>query len=461
MKNIIIALALAVISITTVVIIYNNTNTLYRNCYDDAAISMRYAINLAEHGQLVYNLNERVDSASSFLYTVILALFYRVGIHNLAMVSFLFNMLSLGLIAGFVYLCALKLSGNIIISILLALISSLHGFISGWAILGMDTIFFTALLCAFAYSMLYKKSELSMWLVILIALTRPEGILILSLWLVHDRKILDILIVIGIISLFYLFKYLYYGTLISHAVQFKQLTNYYESNPMQIISTWVRYALIVPVMCIIGMIMDIRVRWLGVYIIISIVACLLGPRSDWVRYSVPMLPLMLICGAPVFKNWKVILIVLPILLYQNVNSIKWMYSNAANLSPVQEARLETGKLLQDHGDKSRWVLSGDLGAIGYAAKDFKIIDTFGLCSYDVLNNYKHNTNLDSILSIKHPLYIADTFNIIDGQIVYTHLNGSFLKHRVQSNYLSNKKLTPIKLYSWDNKPYVIGLAEIK
>jgi len=41
--------------------------------YDDAYITYRYAVNLAEGRGFVFNTYERVNSASSFLYTVLLA----------------------------------------------------------------------------------------------------------------------------------------------------------------------------------------------------------------------------------------------------------------------------------------------------------------------------------------------------------------------------------------------------
>src|SRR4029078_10291502 len=40
---------------------------------DDAYISFRYAKNLADHGQLVFNLGERVEGYTNFLWTVLLA----------------------------------------------------------------------------------------------------------------------------------------------------------------------------------------------------------------------------------------------------------------------------------------------------------------------------------------------------------------------------------------------------
>ncbi len=138
-----------------------------------------------------------------------------------------------------------------------------------------------------------------------------------------------------------------------------------------------------------------------------------------------------------------------------------MHYNAANLAPVQEARKKVGEWLQEHGDKSRWVIGGDIGAIGYYAKDFKFIDTMGLCSNDVLEAYKHGENLNKILIIKNPLYIADTVPIENGEAKYTHLDGTMAKHGEPSTYLYDKKLILEQGYSWANKPYVIVIARIE
>src|SRR3954452_10819010 len=47
---------------------------------DDAYISFRYARNLAEHGQLVFNLGERVEGFTNFLWTVLLAAGIKLGV---------------------------------------------------------------------------------------------------------------------------------------------------------------------------------------------------------------------------------------------------------------------------------------------------------------------------------------------------------------------------------------------
>src|ERR1035437_3918387 len=56
---------------------------------DDAYISFRYARNLALHGQLVFNLGERVEGYTNFLWTVILALGIKLDVGPVALSRFL------------------------------------------------------------------------------------------------------------------------------------------------------------------------------------------------------------------------------------------------------------------------------------------------------------------------------------------------------------------------------------
>src|SRR6266508_797698 len=52
----------------------------FRFVTDDAFISFVYSRNLAEHGQLVFNLGERVEGYTNFLWTVFLAALLKLGV---------------------------------------------------------------------------------------------------------------------------------------------------------------------------------------------------------------------------------------------------------------------------------------------------------------------------------------------------------------------------------------------
>ncbi len=134
------AFIIGILSVILVVLIYRTTGQIYHNFYDDAGITMRVAQNFAEHGVLSFNVSERIDSSTSFLFTAILAGAYKIGFTDIELVSGILNLLSLFAIAFFVYLCVFKITGKIWLAYPLALIDSLHGIVSGWAITGMDAV---------------------------------------------------------------------------------------------------------------------------------------------------------------------------------------------------------------------------------------------------------------------------------------------------------------------------------
>ena len=82
--------------ICVVLFMYGGANVL-TNQYDDSYITYRYAVNLANGDGLVFNVGERVDASSSFHYTVILAMFYKIGISPETM-SIVISLMSLGVI---------------------------------------------------------------------------------------------------------------------------------------------------------------------------------------------------------------------------------------------------------------------------------------------------------------------------------------------------------------------------
>ncbi len=133
-------------------------------------------------------------------------------------------------------------------------------------------------------------------------------------------------------------------------------------------------------------------------------------------------------GVRIFRRWLFCPLILAVLLYQGYQSIRWMHYQAARLAPIQQARQETGEWLQANADRSRWVLSGDIGSIAYHAPDFRFIDTIGLTSVDVLHAYRRGENLDAIIQAKNPAYIADTFEVREGELIWTHGNGAFVKN---------------------------------
>lgn len=449
------------IPIVFAIIIYSSTGSLYGNQYDDSYITYRYAVNLAEHGQLAFNLGERADAASSFLFTVVLAAFWRLGLHNMEFVSYLLNMAALGLIAVFVSLSAFWLSGNRGAAIALGMIAAFHGFVSGWAALGMDTVPYVALLVMWAYWTFARRNDTaSMILTGLIVLARFEGLMVVPIWwFATGRNGKRALIVLALCGIYYIFRFAYYGTIFSHALLAKRLLTYYQPNPENILNIWRHFAFAAPFLALAGVLMQRRLIWLGIYIAASAAACLLGPHSDWARYSVHLFPLMLIAGAPVMKRRYVAIAVCTVLLWQGYGSVVWMRGQAARLAPAQEIRGQVGDWLQANA-QGQWVLSGDLGQIAYRAMDCKFIDLFGLTSPDILKAYRSGKNAGEVIEAKHPRYIADTFNMIDNKPVFTHTNPSFVRDGATGQILGENEFA-LKAGSRYSRDIVIAAAEIK
>jgi hypothetical protein len=169
---------------------------------DDAFISFRYARNLAEHGELVFNLGERVEGYTNFLWTVLLAAGIKLGISPLLSARFLGVAFAVGTLAVAVRL-SLRLdrerpsAWHLVAPLGLAA----TGAFACWATGGLETQLFTFLSFLALERMLAetepgKSGYGSGALFALAALTRPEGVLFFAVAalyrlitnIVHERR---------------------------------------------------------------------------------------------------------------------------------------------------------------------------------------------------------------------------------------------------------------------------------
>jgi hypothetical protein len=153
---------------------------------DDAYISFRYAANLAEHGQLVFNLGERVEGFTNFLWTVLLAAGMKLGQGPVATSRFLGVAFGVGTLALVVRM-SLRLSGqrpsawHLVAPTLLAAM----GAFACWCTGGLETQFFT-FLSFLGFELLLSEISAqhgfaSAAVFALAAMTRPEGVLFFAL----------------------------------------------------------------------------------------------------------------------------------------------------------------------------------------------------------------------------------------------------------------------------------------
>lgn len=159
---------------------------------DDAFISFVYARNLVEHGQLVFNLGERVEGYTNFLWTLLLAAGLAVGIPA----EWSARVLGTGAAVGTLIVAAFVLrrvrGGDRLIAwdaVPSLLLAAIPGF-ACWASGGLETALFTLLVVAAVG--VYLKEQLSddgprvsAVLFGLSALTRPEGVLVFGVTGIH------------------------------------------------------------------------------------------------------------------------------------------------------------------------------------------------------------------------------------------------------------------------------------
>jgi arabinofuranosyltransferase len=155
---------------------------------DDAFISFRYADHFARGDGLVFNVGERVEGYTNFLWTLVLGVGTRVGLAPEA----LSGLLSLGAFAGLLALLG-RTSAALArdlgrplpwLSLSLAGVA-LHAHHRIWATSGLETSLFTLLVTATVITAVEARTDRG-WLGVgilgaLATLTRPEGALIYAL----------------------------------------------------------------------------------------------------------------------------------------------------------------------------------------------------------------------------------------------------------------------------------------
>jgi hypothetical protein len=212
---------------------------LFNFVTDDAYISFRFARNLAEHGQLVFNLGERVEGYTNFLWTVTLAALLKLHLQPEITARVL------GVLCGALgLLLTLRLGRTLnggraspwdaVAPLLLAATGSY----AAWSMGGLETQLFTVFLLAGVW--LYLRDLLAWpdteaprrWLLLsglcfgLAALTRPEGVFLFALTALH-RLLYTLLgerrfrprqaeaawigVVVLIVAAHFLWRWRYYG----------------------------------------------------------------------------------------------------------------------------------------------------------------------------------------------------------------------------------------------------------
>ncbi len=437
---------------------------VYGRQYDDAYITYRYAVNLAEGKGFVFNSYERVNSASSFLYTVLLAGFYALGLHDLERVAALLGLASGCLLIGFTAAVILRITARPWLTALLLLPLVLSGALAGWAVSGMETLFFSMLVMGFLWATLSDRSDAGLLFLAACLLTRFEAVLLLASLLAAEwaaggyrlgnRRLAapaaaGALVFGGLLA----FYAVYYGSAFPHPVLLKKYAVYYslplpvalEEALTYLIKNFGMYTLFATGFAIVVLARElqaIRLRLAGgqaagggsasrerrgplliaLYTLLSLLSFVLGPTSDQNRYMTHLLPVMAVATALAWRaaperirapRTAVIVlgvVVLAVATYQAARNQMRVAQFFSRTADHQMAREQIGRWLSAHVPPGQLILSSDVGAIAYFAKAHDFIDVFGLTSRAPVAALEKGNWLLFVeeMKAKKPSWAADT-----------------------------------------------------
>ena len=307
---------------------------------EDAYITYRFAKNLAEGNGPVFNAGERVEGYSNFLWMALISGAYRLGFDMPGFsrfVCWLSNALTFFLL-WFIPFRYFSLRG---LSILVApALYVLFLPLQYIATSGLETALYTALIALCALAILWARDRAlpfaaASLLLLLIALTRPEGILFSAFFAAYlglsrlTRKeplrpyIPGLIIILAGYSLFLLGRFSYYHALVPNTYYAKGsfpllirmglgmftargFVTRYPYFAIFLFMLWkarnlsVERRLLAPLLCFIAAGLTFSIFFSG---------------FDWVpffRYTLPVVPLlMILCGIIVARLWNSVLLHAP------------------------------------------------------------------------------------------------------------------------------------------------------
>ncbi len=305
----------------------------------------------------------------------------------------------------------------------------------------METLPWAALVLFALYLMVIDANHIAIAVVIAAAaFTRFEGILLVVPYLIaiamrpnSKKGIVPLAVVISAFIAFYIVKHEYYGVWISHAFQMKAAAAYYRSAPLELVHWWLLFVSI-PLFLSVPTLLSRHYRFVLAYIVLSLVSVCFGPRSDFSRYSVHLLPPLYAFSSPVLaqmmarprtatKVTALALVVLAIFAQALAGTIGAYRTTTSALMEGQVCREKVGQYINANINASEYIASSDLGEISYVAIGHRFVDLIGLTSKDVLARYREGQTADTLLAAKRVKYFADTYrgnSPVDGVVAYEY-----------------------------------------
>ena len=493
--------------------------------YDDSYITYRYAANLVSGDGLRFNPEGQENSSSSLLYTLLLALAKIVTPFNFPTIGLIIGVL--GLIAATVLIFAIateiKTSPPVLTFAALAAITfAANGVVGFWAVSGMDTLFFIAVLLASLWTCLRALAQNSnrksvfMFTMCLVALvlTRPEGIAVALVLIAytaafslfaswcplsrHAIVLIGTVTVAAIISLF-TFYFLYYGNLIPDPVRFKRLSDYYSlstseqgtqirkflSSRLGLANQVVYFtALAVSILLILNSKIEPRVRALaslilGVAAVITLLL-MVSAYSDEYRYFVPVISIAcLLIGLIGYlpfglqgasrRSAQSLLIIFTVsaalLLWGSQRIALMILLDNSRFLYLQQARVDMGKWLEEDTARDSKVLAGDLGALSFYNLSNYYVGAAGLVNRPILDSLENGGGYKRPIVAALPQFVVDTEYAAEGlasEIIFnspsSYYDGLTVSGEPRCSFRCNYSLSHLQSFPSSEEPITPRIA---
>lgn len=301
-----------------VLVLLLHTNYLRFVC-DDAFISFRYAKNFVDGHGLVYNIGERVEGYSNFLWTLLLSLFMKIGLDPVMMSQILGVLFSLATVFLLLRLNRRFYPEENLFNYLAPLFLACCGAYAAWSTGGLETSFFTFLVLLGSFFFIVgidqpKHFAYSGIAFALVCMTRLDGLIFVSVTFIF---LLYLLIVkkrvkvnsLGLFAIFFLIPFLlyffwrwsYYGKLLPNTFYIKVVgASYYHQGFIYLLGFVERFwmwFMVIPLLFLgKGMKLNANLKIVVFYFtsMILVFSCYVvyvgGDFMDMFRFLVPVLP---------------------------------------------------------------------------------------------------------------------------------------------------------------------------
>ncbi len=327
---------------------------------DDAFITFRYIENFLNGNGLVYNVGERVEGYTHFLWLMIVAAFQWLGANPVPTSEYL----GLATFAG-VLVLAVVISHHVgkgTYLPLAALMLAFHYDFGIWATSGLETMAFTFLILCSAYLLFVRR--MFFWggfALMLSVLMRPDGALICAVafvCVVRDgrRAVMKFLLPFLFLVAWLGWKYWYYGDILPNTYYAKSAGLSYFSQGFEYLWTYFEpYKTSCIFLLGLLVLRDRLVQFcLGAIVVYStLFVARIGGDFMYARFMIPLIPLMYIAGEISVREllrenrwiWAVF-VVLPLIVWAERSPRNALFSAADGSH--KETYLDYGGIADEH-----------------------------------------------------------------------------------------------------------------